>query len=134
MTDMSEPRYKPEQFVRRSGTAQVDTELRRWLRSQSVSERIEFIKALFPRNYRYALSLTRSSQLPLEEVIGLLQHWLTSASRNCGQGLIDGLVPVLGETRFWSTAARTELTPIMSDFLNYYSNGKLKQYREQTST
>jgi len=133
MTDMSEPQYKPEQFVRRSGIAQVDTELRRWLRSQSVSERIEFIRTLFPRNYRYALSLTRSSQLPLEEVILLLQHWLTSASHNCSKGLIDGLVPVLGETRFWKIAAKTELTPIMSDFLNYHSNRKLKQYREQTS-
>lgn len=52
---MDEPRFKPQQFVRRSGTAQVDTELRRWLRSLPVPQRIDFIKDLYSHNYRYRL-------------------------------------------------------------------------------
>ncbi|MYN00825.1 hypothetical protein GTP41_01805 [Pseudoduganella sp. DS3] len=131
---MNEPRYTPEEFTRRSGNAKIDTELRRWLRSQAVPQRIGFIEALFPQNYRYALSLVRSSQLPIEEVTRLLQHWLTSASHNCSQGLIEGLIPMLGEARFWDIAAQTELTPAMADFLNYHSHGKLDRYKEAATS
>jgi hypothetical protein len=131
---LNEPRYTPEEFGRRSGNAQIDAEFRRWLRSQAVPHRIGFIEALFPQNYRYALSLVRSSQLPIEEVTRLLQHWLTSASHNCGEGLIEGLVPMLGEARFWGIAAQTELTLAMADFLNYHSHGKLNHYKAAAST
>ena len=75
---MEEPRFKPEQFVRRSGTAQIDTELRRWLRTIPVPQRIDFVKDLYSHNYRYAIALVRSSQLPIDEVTRLLQHWLLS--------------------------------------------------------
>ena len=122
---MDEPRFKPEQFIRRSGIAQVDTELRRWLRSLPVSSRVEFIERLYAHNYRYAVALVRSSQLPLDEVTGLLQRWLRSSSHNASRGLIEGLVPMMGEVRFWTIAAQVEVTPAMADFLNYYGRGKL---------
>jgi hypothetical protein len=132
---MDEPRFKPEQFVRRSGTSQVDTELRRWLRSLPVAQRIDFIKDLYSHNYRYAVALVRSSQLPIDEVTRLLQHWLRSSSHNASRGLIEGLVPMIGEARFWTIAAESDVTPTMAEFLNYYGQGKLNQYRSlQTAT
>jgi len=84
---MDEPRFKPEQFIRRSGNAQVDTELRRWLRALPVSQRVDFIKGLYSHNYRYAVALVRSSQLPTNQVTLLLQHWLLSSSHNVSRGL-----------------------------------------------
>ena len=126
---MDEPRFKPEQFVRRSGTAQIDTELRRWLRSVPVPQRIEFLKDLYNHNYRYAVALVRSSQLPINEVTRLIQHWLLSSSHNASRGLIEGLVPMIGEARFWTIAAESEVTPTMAEFLNYHGQGKLDHYR-----
>lgn len=126
---MDEPRFKPERFVRRSGTAQVDTELRRWLRSLPVPQRIDFIKDLYSHNYRYAVALVRSSQLPIDEVTRLFQYWLLSSSHNACRGLIEGLVPMIGEARFWTIAAESEVTPIMAEFLNYHGQGKLDHYR-----
>jgi hypothetical protein len=126
---MDEPRFKPEQFTRRSGTAQVDTELRRWLRSLPASQRVEFIEGLYSHNYRYAVALVRSSQLPTNEVTRLLQDWLLSSSHNASRGLIEGFVPMIGEAKFWTIAAKSDVTPIMAEFLNYYGKGKLNQYR-----
>lgn len=126
---MDEPRFKPEQFIRRSGTAQVDTELRRWLRSIPVPQRIDFIKELYSHNYRYAVALVRSSQLPTDEVTQLLKHWLVSSSHNASRGLVEGLVPMMGEARFWKITAQVEVAPTMAEFLNYNSAGKLDQYR-----
>jgi hypothetical protein len=121
---MDEPRFKPEQFVRRSGTAQIDTELRRWLRSIPVPQRIDFIKDLYSHNYRCAVALVRSSLLPTDEVNRLLQHWLLSSSHNASRGLIEGFVPMLGEARFWTIAAESDVTPTMAEFLNYYGERK----------
>lgn len=126
---VDEPRFKPEQFVRRSGTAQVDTELRRWLRSIPVPKCIDFIKDLYSHNCRYAVTLVRSSQLPTDDVTRLLRHWLVSSSHNASRGLIEGFVPVLGEARFWMIAAESDVTPAMAEFLNYYGQGKLNKYR-----
>jgi len=126
---MDESLFKPEQFIRRSGTAKVDTELRRWLRSIPVPQRIDFIKDLYGHNYRYAVALVRSSQLPADEVTRLLQHWLLSSSHNASRGLIEGLEPMMGEARFWTIAAKCEVTPTMAEFLNYYGRGKLNHYR-----
>lgn len=131
---MNEKEFFPEQFSRRPGVAQIDTELRKWLRSRPVTERLKFIKTLFSHNYRYALSLVRSSQLPTEEVVLLLKSWLLLGKHNCSNGLTQGLVPVIGERRFWTTAAQLELTQMMSEFLNYYSHGKLQQYIDENKT
>lgn len=126
---MDEPRFKPEQFIRQSGTAPVDTELRRWLSSIPVPQRIDFIKELYSHNYRYAVALVRSSQLPTDEVTQLLKDWLVSSSHNASRGLIEGLVPMMGEAGFWKITAQVEVAPTMAEFLNYYGNGKLDQYR-----
>lgn len=126
---MDEPFFKPEQFARRSGIARTDTDLRRWLRSIGVSARVEFIKGLFPLNYRYAISLVRSSQIPIDDVVQLLQYWLSQGKHNASKGLVEGLLPVLGEKRFWTTAAQMDLTPAMSDFLNYHGRRQLDRYR-----
>lgn len=115
---MDEPRFKPEQFARRSGTAQVDTELRQWSRSLPISQRVDFIKGVYSHNYRYAVALVRSSQLPFNEVTQLLQHWLLSSSHNASCGLIEGLVPMIGESRFWTIAAKTDVAPAMAELLN----------------
>jgi len=129
---MSDKEFLPENFARRSGIGQDDTELRRWLRSRPVAERLAFINGLFGHNYRYAISLTRSSQLSIEDVVQLLQGWLLLGKHNCSYGLMQGLIPLLGERRFWTTAAKLELTPDMSDFLNYHSHGKLRNYLAET--
>ena len=126
---MDEPRFRSEQFIRRSGTVQVDTELRRWLRSIPAPQRIDFIKELYSFNYRYVVALVRSSQLPTDEVTQLLKHWLVSSSHNASRGLIEGLVPMMGEAAFWKITAQVEVAPAMAEFLNYYGAGKLDQYR-----
>jgi hypothetical protein len=126
---MDEPRFKPEQFIRRSGTTQVDTEVRRWLRSLTVAQRIDFIVDLYSHNYRYAVALVRSSQLPSDDVIRLLQQWLLSSSHNASRGLIEGFVPMIGEARFWTIAAKSKVTPTMAEFLNFHGQEKLNLYR-----
>lgn len=131
---MLDKEFLPENFARRSGIGQDDTELRRWLRSQPVAKRLTFINTLFGHNYRYAISLTRSSKLSIEDVVQLLQGWLLLGKHNCSYGLMQGLIPVLGERRFWTTAAKLELTPAMSDFLNYHSHGKLAIYVAEIMT
>ncbi|MDO8040348.1 hypothetical protein [Janthinobacterium sp. SUN137] len=126
---MEEPRFKPEQFIRRSGTAQVDAEVRRWLRSLTVAQRINFIVDLYSHNYRYAVALVRSSKLPSDDVTRLLQQWLLSSSHNASRGLIEGFVPMIGESRFWTIAAKSKVTPTMAEFLNFHGQEKLNLYR-----
>ncbi|WEF35167.1 hypothetical protein [Pseudoduganella chitinolytica] len=121
-------------FLRRPGTAQVDTELRRWLRSLPVEQRVDFLRSLYGHNYRYAITLMRSSQLPLHQVVQLLQHWLLFSSHNCSRGLVAGFVPMIGEARFWTIAAKLDLNPTMADFLNYHGRGKLNHYRDVLSS
>jgi hypothetical protein len=36
---------------------------------------------------------------------------------------------MIGEARFWTIAAKSEVTPTMAEFLNYYGQGKLDDYR-----
>jgi hypothetical protein len=36
---------------------------------------------------------------------------------------------MIGEARFWTIAAESDVTPTMAEFLNYYGRGKLNQYR-----
>lgn len=128
LSEMNDKEFLPENFARRSGIGQDDTMLRRWLRSRPLAERLTFINKLFGHNYRYAISLTRSSQLPIDDVLQLLKGWLLLGKHNCSLGLMEGLVPIVGERRFWTTVAKLELTPAMTDFLNYHSHGKLRKY------
>jgi hypothetical protein len=79
-------KFTPEQFAKLTGDANVETELKKWLRSISVEERIEFIKKLWPLNYRFALSLVRTSQLSTEDVSNLLKDWLILGQHNAAKG------------------------------------------------
>jgi len=36
---------------------------------------------------------------------------------------------MLGEKRFWKTAAELQLEPTMEEFLNYYGRGQLASYK-----
>lgn len=122
-------KYVPEEFETQSGCSEAEKELRIWLHSIPLAERINFIKRLWPLNYRFTLSLVRSSQIPISEVVELLEHWLSLGQHNAAQGLIEGLEPVLGEHRFWKVATQVELTPAMEDFLNYHGHGQLAKYK-----
>jgi hypothetical protein len=123
--------FVPEDFAKRPGRADLETELRSWLRSIPLTERIDFIRRLWPLNYRFALSLVRSSQLPTVEVVSLLEHWLSLGQHNTAEGLIEGLMPVVGESRFWRTAAQGDLTQAMEELLNYYGHGQLAKYKSE---
>ena len=122
-------KFQPEQFERLSGNAQVETELRHWLRGLPVAERIDFIRRLWALNSKFAISLVRSSQIPAREAVSLLQYWLSLNNHNAAERLIEGFVPMLGEDRFWQAAAELELEPAMEDFLNYYGRGQLQRHK-----
>ena len=124
---MTEPMFSPEQFAHRSGDCGEENQLRRWLRSLPSSQRIAFIKALWPSNGRFALSLVRSSQLSVQECSSLLRYWLSLGQHNAAQALIKELEPALGKERFWKIVKDVELTPAMREFLNYYSRGELER-------
>lgn len=119
----SEP-FTPEQFQKRPAVAQVDVDLRKWLRGISVEKRLEFIRALWPLNYTYSMSLARSSQLPNSQVEALLVEWLRAGQENAGNGLV-ALEPLLGKVRFWKVVDATDLTEEMRNFFYLYR----KSYR-----
>jgi hypothetical protein len=115
--------FAPEQFAKASeasGVAQSETDLKKWLRSIDVAERVDFIQRLWPINYILALNLVRSSQLPIIEVEALLRHWLALGQHNAAQRLIGSLEPLLGERKFWKIVAEVPLSEPMRDFLNYH--------------
>ncbi len=112
----SEP-FTPEQFQKRPAVAQVDVDLRKWLRGISVEERLEFIRALSPLNYTYSMSLARSSQLPNSHVEALLVEWLRAGQENAVNGLL-ALQPLLGNARFWKVVDATDLTEGMRNYFD----------------
>ncbi len=118
-------KFSPEQFEKRSGHAQVEIELRKYLRGIPVPERIDFIAHLWPLNYVFAVSLARSSQIPQQELAELLSNWLAQNKHNTVKLLIEEFEPLLGENRFWKIATECELSSAMVDFLNYHGKGKL---------
>ena len=123
---MDSPPFSPEQFAKRSGMARIETDLKKWLLRISVADRVDFIKKLWPMNYRFALILVQSSQLPIKESENLLRHWLIADQHNAAEQLIKRLEPVLGERKFWKIVSQEQLSPAMRDFLSYHSHGRLK--------
>jgi len=121
---MTFPSFAPEQFRTRPATAQVDVDLRKWLRGIPVEERVEFIQKLWPLNYTYSLSLVRSSQLPSRYIEMLLRQWLQAGQHNAAKGLIDSLEPVLGTVRFWKVVDATVLSEGMQNFIDYHRGGR----------
>lgn len=122
-------KFSPEQFEKRSGHAQVETELRKYLRSISVPERIDFINRLWPLNYVFAVSLAKSSQIPQQELAELLNDWLVQNKHNTVKVLVEEFEPLLGENRFWKIVAKCELSTTMVEFLNYHGKGKLSLHK-----
>jgi hypothetical protein len=125
--------FTPEQFARRPGIAQIETDLMRWLRSRPVDDRVSFIAALWPLNCNFALVLVRRTQLPTGAVVSLLRSWLQQGQHSAADRLIRCLVPVLGESRFWSTVESESLDPQMAHFLDYHSGGHLKRLQIKSS-
>ncbi|WP_338525244.1 hypothetical protein NUH87_06275 [Pseudomonas batumici] len=122
---MDDSRFTPEQVASRSGIAQTDKQVRQWLVGLPIAERIDFLKRLWPLNYRYSLKLLQAAQLPRQENEYLFRHWLCTGHHNTAQELIKRLSPVLGETKFWQIAAQEKLSPTMREFMNYHSHGRL---------
>lgn len=122
---MITPPFKPEMFHRRSGIAQDEKDLKKWLLGLSVEARVEFIKELWPIHFRLALILVQSTQLPIKEVESLLRYWLVEGKHNTAQELIARLTPMLGENKFWKIASKEVMPSAMRDFLNYHSGGRL---------
>lgn len=112
--------FSPEQLAVRSGSSKTDKAVRLWLASLPDAEKTEFLKQLWPLNYRYALALAQGAQLPRSESEALLRHWLTTGSHNAAQELIERFQPMLGERRFWGIVAQEPLTDEMRAFLDYH--------------
>jgi hypothetical protein len=122
---MDDIHFTPEQVASRSGIAQVDKDVRHWLVRLPIAERLDFLKQLWPLNYRYTLKLLQAAQLPRQENENIFRHWLRTGQHNTAQELITRLEPVWGERKFWEIASQEALMPVMRDFLNYYGGGRL---------
>ena len=122
---MDDIHFTPEQVASRSGIAQVDKDVRHWLVRLPIAERLDFLKQLWPLNYRYTLKLLQAAQLPRQENEDMFRHWLRTGQHNTAQELIKRLEPVLGERNFWKIASQEVVTPVMWEFLNYYGGGGL---------
>lgn len=122
---MDDIRFTPEQVASRSGTAQTDKDVRQWLVGLPIAERLDFLKQLWPLNYRYALKLLQAAQLSRQENEDMFRHWLRTGQHNTAQDVIKRLEPVLGERRFWQIASQEVVAPVMRELLNYYGGGRL---------
>lgn len=94
--------------------AQVESDLKKWLLSLDVEERIEFIKQLWPINFRFALILVQASQLPRKELDKIFRYCLREGHHNTAQELIKRFIPMLGENKFWRIASQ-ENTPLQCE-------------------
>lgn len=126
---MQRPTFTAEQVCSRTGKGKQDKNVRLWLISVPVTERAEFLKKLWPLNYRYALELFQAAQLPANENRQLVRHWLLTGHHNAAQVLIQRATAVLGEKTFWRIASEETLTPAMREFLNYYGGNRLGEAR-----
>lgn len=122
---MDDIRFTPEEVASRSGIAQVDKDVRLWLVGLPIAERLDFLKQLWPLNYRHTLKLLQAAQLPRQENEDMFRHWLRAGQHNTAQELIKRLEPVLGERKFWEIASQEVLSKVMQEFLNYYGGGRL---------
>lgn len=130
---MDDTHFTPEQLANRTGTAETDKQARKWLLSLPTPERIDFLKRLWPLNFRYTLVLLQAAQLPRQDNEQLFRHWLHTGHHNAVQELIKRVQPLLGDTRFWRIASQETLTTPMRDFLNYHGRGRLEQVEESES-
>lgn len=104
--------------------------MRQWLVGLPIAERLDFLKQLWPLNFRYSLRLLQAAQLPRQENEYMFRHWLRAGHHNTAQELIKRLQPVLGERKFWQIASQETLSPTMREFMNYYGLGRLDSQPE----
>jgi hypothetical protein len=71
---MDDSRFTPQQVASRSGNAQVDKDVRQWLVGLPIAERVDFLKQLWPLNFRYSLRLLQAAQLPRQENEYMFRH------------------------------------------------------------
>jgi hypothetical protein len=114
--------FSPAQFATRPAVAQVETELRRWLREAPIEQRVEFLEQLWPINPHFTLSLAHTSQLPMGSAVNLLEQWL-QGNHNHASPIIEAFLPLLGGKRFWQVVSRVSLPPQMANMLEYYRRG-----------
>lgn len=117
-----------EQLASRTGTHPMDKQVRNWLVSLPRAERVDFLKRLWPMNYKYTLVLVQAAQLSGQENEHLLRHWLRLGQHNAAENLIQRMEPTLGEKRFWQIASEEKLSAAMRDFMNYHSHGRLDSH------
>ena len=99
----------------RSLRVQVYQELKLWLRTQPVPERIRFLNDLARKNERFSLRLLRSVHLPVEALIDLLPQRLGGHPGNAAY-IVKCFEPQLGRRRFWRLVKK-HLTPGSPMFL-----------------
>ena len=85
---------------------------------------MDFIKALWHTNYRFALALTQSMQFSPAHLEALLRHWLRLGHHNAAGLLIQYMEPMLGTRKFWRIVRDEPLTPAMQDCIHYHSQGR----------
>lgn len=119
--------FTPAQVALHIGNGQTHRQVLKRLSALPTVERVDFLKRLWPLNYRYALQLYRGARLPRLESQQLFQYWLRTGHHNAAQALIQHVPAVLGERRFWRIVADETLTPAMRDFLAYYGKAQLKK-------
>ncbi|MCJ7958929.1 MULTISPECIES: hypothetical protein [unclassified Pseudomonas] len=127
---MDDSRFTPGQVASRSSNAQVDKDVKQWLVGLPNAQRLDFLKQLWPLNFRYSLRLIQAAQLSRQENEYMFRHWLRVGHHNTAQELIKRFEPVLGERKFWQIASQETLSPTMREFMNYYGLGRLNSQHE----
>jgi hypothetical protein len=112
--------FAPENFATRPALAQVETELRRWLRTQPPSQREQFLRELWTVNWHFAIELAGSSQLPNENASMLLKEWLAHGQVNSARSLVQTFGRLLGTRRFWKIVGESGLSEPMARMLEYH--------------
>jgi hypothetical protein len=114
--------FSPTEFAVRPAVAQVETELRQWLRHAKEDERIAFLEGLWAINPHFALSLAHTSQLQTDSALALLGRWI-HGDHNLAKPIIQTFVPLLGEKKFWRVVEQSGAPEKMAQMLEYQRHG-----------
>jgi general secretion pathway protein N len=115
----------PEPVAARSARAQTYRELKAWLRTLPVTERVRFLNQLAQSNERFSLHLTKSARLSPEALTEVLQNRLSGNPKNAIL-LIQYFEPLLGSRRFWRLVTHSvRPESMMFQSLDRFSGGRL---------
>jgi len=114
-----------EQSAKGSDRTRTYREVKAWLRTQPMAERVEFLEQLAPRNERFSLRLAKSARLTPEAAERFLKGRL-HGDHVLAPMLIRYFEPLMGKDRFWQIAAQN-LRPesLMFRALNFHGGGQL---------